>query len=566
MPIIGTILYARVPSGVGVLTAGIILAIMIIPFIASITRDILDQVPPILRESAYGVGCTTWEVVRHVLAAAGRVSLVGAVMLGLGRALGETMAVTFVIGNANRLSPSIFDPGSTIASRIANEFNEADRPAAQRAPGARLHPVPRLLHGPRPRAPADRAREGPVEEPRWTPSPPMPRPTPTAPAWGRVRRGRHVADRALRIVCTLFTALGVVVLGWILLMLIVEGVGGAARPRSSPRRRPARHRGRRHRQRHRRQPHPDRPRHRVGTPIGVMAGTYPGRIRQGLEARRGHPLRQRHPALGALHPDRPLRLQLMVLPMGGFSGWAGGVALAIIAVPVIVRTTEDMLRLVPGALREAGAALGAPHVEGDPHLSWRAARAGIVTGVLLATARIAGETAPLLFTSLGNNFWFQPDLWAASRTCRSRSTSSPCSPYRELARARLGRRPPHYRRRPGAAILARLRPAGRTTSDELDCPSTPAAPIATMRPRDAGAPVAHRRARTSTSTTATTAGLKGINLDFHDRQVTALIGPSGCGKSTLLRMLNRMYSLYPDQRAEGEILLDGQNSCRPPST
>ena len=99
---------------------------MIIPFIASITRDMLDQIPPILRESAYGIGCTTWEVVRHVLRAAGRRSrIIGAVMLGLGRALGETMAVTFVIGNANRLSASIFDPGSTIASRIANEFNEA---------------------------------------------------------------------------------------------------------------------------------------------------------------------------------------------------------------------------------------------------------------------------------------------------------------------------------------------------------------------------------------------------------------------------------------------------------
>jgi phosphate transport system permease protein len=125
IPILGTIFYARVPSGVGVLTAGIILAIMIIPFIASVTRDILDQIPTVLRESAYGIGCTTWEVVRYVLMPQAGVSVIGAIMLGLGRALGETMAVTFVIGNANRLSPSIFDPGSTIASRIANEFNEA---------------------------------------------------------------------------------------------------------------------------------------------------------------------------------------------------------------------------------------------------------------------------------------------------------------------------------------------------------------------------------------------------------------------------------------------------------
>jgi phosphate transport system permease protein len=125
LPIVGTVLYSRVPSGTGIATAGIILAFMIIPFIASITRDMLDQIPTVLRESAYGIGCTTWEVVRHVLVPQAGVSIIGAIMLGLGRALGETMAVTFVIGNANRLSGSIFDPGSTIASRIANEFNEA---------------------------------------------------------------------------------------------------------------------------------------------------------------------------------------------------------------------------------------------------------------------------------------------------------------------------------------------------------------------------------------------------------------------------------------------------------
>ncbi len=125
MPILGTILYSGSPSGLGILTAGIILAFMIVPFVASITRDMLDQIPTVLRESAYGVGCTTWEVVRHVLLPQAGVSIIGAIMLGLGRALGETMAVTFVVGNANRLSASILDPGSTIASRIANEFNEA---------------------------------------------------------------------------------------------------------------------------------------------------------------------------------------------------------------------------------------------------------------------------------------------------------------------------------------------------------------------------------------------------------------------------------------------------------
>ncbi|WP_377840757.1 phosphate ABC transporter permease subunit PstC [Bosea sp. UC22_33] len=125
IPIVGTVLYSRSPSGLGIFTAGIILAFMIVPFIASITRDMLEQIPSVLRESAYGIGATTWEVVRHVLVPQAGVSIIGAIMLGLGRALGETMAVTFVVGNANRLSASILDPGSTIASRIANEFNEA---------------------------------------------------------------------------------------------------------------------------------------------------------------------------------------------------------------------------------------------------------------------------------------------------------------------------------------------------------------------------------------------------------------------------------------------------------
>ena len=125
IPLVGTVLYSRSPSGLGIFTAGIILAFMIIPFIASITRDMLEQIPSVLRESAYGIGATTWEVVRHVLVPQAGVSIIGAVMLGLGSALGETMAVTFVVGNANRLSASMFDPGSTIASRIANEFNEA---------------------------------------------------------------------------------------------------------------------------------------------------------------------------------------------------------------------------------------------------------------------------------------------------------------------------------------------------------------------------------------------------------------------------------------------------------
>jgi len=118
-------LFAGPPYGIGLLTAGLILAIMVLPFITSITREVFETVPPVLKEAAYGIGCTRWEVVRRVVIPFTRVGIIGGVMLGLGRALGETMAVTFVIGNAHRIMPSIMAPGTTISATIANEFTEA---------------------------------------------------------------------------------------------------------------------------------------------------------------------------------------------------------------------------------------------------------------------------------------------------------------------------------------------------------------------------------------------------------------------------------------------------------
>lgn len=122
----GLPLFSGPPLGIGLFTAGVVLALMVIPFIAAVMRDVFETVPPVLKESAYGLGCTTWEVVRGVVLPYTRVGVIGGVMLGLGRALGETMAVTFVIGNANRLSGSLFAPGNSIASTLANEFAEAD--------------------------------------------------------------------------------------------------------------------------------------------------------------------------------------------------------------------------------------------------------------------------------------------------------------------------------------------------------------------------------------------------------------------------------------------------------
>ncbi len=118
-------LFAGPPYGIGIFTASIILAIMILPFISSVTRDVFETVPHVLKEAAYGLGCTTWEVVRRVVIPHTRAGVIGAVMLALGRALGETMAVTFVIGNAHRIAASILAPGTTISATIANEFTEA---------------------------------------------------------------------------------------------------------------------------------------------------------------------------------------------------------------------------------------------------------------------------------------------------------------------------------------------------------------------------------------------------------------------------------------------------------
>ena len=226
----------------------------------------------------------------------------------------------------------------------------------------------------------------------------------------RVRKGRRVADRALVVSCVAATAIGVVALGSILLMLAWNGIaalgpsiftsitpgpgtegGGLANAI-------------------------------VGsiiltfigiaiaTPIGLLAGTCLAEYARSFKVAAG--VRFINDILLSA-PSILIGLfvyALVVAPFGSYSGWAGGLALAIIAVPVVVRTTEDMLSLVPGGLREAAAALGAPPSRVITLVTWRAARSGIVTGIILATARIAGETAPLLFTALNNNFWFNADL------------------------------------------------------------------------------------------------------------------------------------------------------------
>ncbi|KQT57155.1 hypothetical protein ASG52_03565 [Methylobacterium sp. Leaf456] len=231
-----------------------------------------------------------------------------------------------------------------------------------------------------------------------------------APRASRVRSGRRIADRILIVASTLATLLGIIVLGSILLMLIVEGVKGFTPALFTA-------------------PTPGPGSEGGGianailgslimtfigiviaTPIGLMAGTFLAEY--GKTSKIADVIRFLNDVLLSA-PSILIGLfvyTLMVRPMGTYSGWAGAVALAIIAVPVIVRTTEDMLRLVPSPMREAGAALGAPRSLVIRAITWRAASAGIVTGIILALARIAGETAPLLFTALNNNSWFNANL------------------------------------------------------------------------------------------------------------------------------------------------------------
>jgi phosphate transport system permease protein len=127
LPLVGA-LFQGAPYGIGLLTAGIVLAIMIIPFISAVMRDVFETVPDVLKESGYGLGATTWEVIWKVVVPYSRAGMIGGTMLGLGRALGETMAVTFVIGNAHQISASLLAPGTTISAAIANEFTEATTP------------------------------------------------------------------------------------------------------------------------------------------------------------------------------------------------------------------------------------------------------------------------------------------------------------------------------------------------------------------------------------------------------------------------------------------------------
>ncbi len=232
----------------------------------------------------------------------------------------------------------------------------------------------------------------------------LPQPARDAGVARGLRRRRRVVDRVMRGLCWIATGIGLFFLASILLTLVLRGAGGLSLSVLTQVTKPPGSGGgllnaivgsliqtalgtl-------------------IGTPIGLMVGTYLSEYAAG--SRLGNAVRFVSDVLLSA-PSILIGLfvyQILVNPFGGFSGWAGAAALAIIVIPIVVRTTEDMLRLIPTSLREAAVALGAPKWKSIVFVCYRAALDGIMTGVLLAVARVAGETAPLLFTSLGNLNW-----------------------------------------------------------------------------------------------------------------------------------------------------------------
>jgi phosphate transport system permease protein len=444
------------------LAAGIILSIMILPFITSVSREVIKTVPASQREAALGLGATKWETVRSVVLRGARSGIVGAIMLALGRAIGETMAVVMVIGNNPQISKSLLQPGYTMPSLLANEFNEAANDNIQRSALIEIafilfvitlviNVLARLIillsskaaSGGGQSAPesptVERIREGLGAVSKYA----MIVVLGIAVLWqtfsdvqGHGLRGlfgpielvallfvisrgitafarkkndlwnkwRKLNHAAMYFVFSTCAAMACFLLAMLLFYVTIQGmralnVNFFLNDGSHP---------------------PDDPTGGmkngiigtlmlvgiaglVGIPIGLMGGIFVSEFRQ---SRFGGIIRFASDVLNGI-PSVVIGMfayAAFVLPVGHFSAWAGGAALGIMMIPTIVRTTEEMLRMVPVSLREASLGLGATRTRTIRSIILPAARGGIVTGIMLAVARIAGETAPLLFTAFGNPF------------------------------------------------------------------------------------------------------------------------------------------------------------------
>jgi phosphate transport system permease protein len=448
-------------GGVGIVPAGIILSIMIVPYVSAVSFDVCQAVPNAQREGAYALGATRWQTIRSVVLPYARPGIVGSCFLALGRALGETMAVTMMIGNKTFFPfgrnekgvlqfPSPFDMGNSIASVIANEFTEATydlylsalvelglvlllvtvgvnslarlliwrvgRQSGQRISFfnllKRLPPQPARTAGKEAGAPSE-GQLG-MEHGLLAGSSPAGAEISTAPPaiWNRPADGEQgkpsgyarLANQVMTGVLGLCLTVTVGCLMFILGYLLYRGTGALnwAFFTNLP-----------------------APVGELGggmanalygsfvlvglasafaVPIGVLTAIYLAEYRRG-------PLASIVRFIGELLAGVPsivigiFGYYLVVKPMGHFSGWAGAFALGVIMLPIVMRATEEALRLVPASLRHASYALGARKWQTVLRVTVPAALPSVITAVFLAVARVVGETAPLILTAFSNSHW-----------------------------------------------------------------------------------------------------------------------------------------------------------------
>lgn len=404
IPIVGE-LFSGPAFGIGILAAGVILAIMIIPYIAAVMRDVFEQTPVMMKESAYGIGCTTWEVIWRIVLPFTKNGVIGGVMLGLGRALGETMAVTFIIGNTYQLdSASLYMPGNSITSALANEFAEAEsgvHTAALMELGLILFVITFIVLALSKLMIMRLAKNEGVNMATMD----MQNAVVLAESRRKMQAWRRQKNRLALFLSMATMVFGLFWLIWILIATVTKGFDGMSLALFTEM-----------------TPPPNTAGGGLanaiagsgllilwatifGTPLGIMAGIYLAEY--GRKSWLAEVIRFINDILLSA-PSIVVGLfvyTIVVAKMEHFSGWAGIVALALLQVPIVIRTTENMLKLVPDTLREAAYALGTPKWRMISAITLKASVSGIITGVLLAIARIAGETAPLLFTSLSNQFW-----------------------------------------------------------------------------------------------------------------------------------------------------------------
>ncbi len=370
---------------------------MILPTVTAVSQAVLGAVPTAARDGAYALGATRWEVVAGVVVPAARSGIIGALMLGLGRALGETMAVTMVIGNRGTITLSLFALGDTMASVIANQFSEATYALYTSALieiGLLLFAVTVLLE----------SRRSPAGDAAWRQLRRAQSLMAANPFSTPGLRTRRIRGRFLEGLCAVAAFIGVGALLVIFIYITLQGIGAINLDFFLHTPKPVGETG------------GGMANAIVGTllivaiaaaialPIGIGAGTYLAEYGVGRFANLVRLLSDVLTGVPSIVVGI-LAYQLVVLRMGHFSAIAGGVALAALMLPPIVRTTEEILRLVPWEYTEGALALGAPRWRTILTVVYPAAIGGLLTGIMLALARAAGETAPLLFTAFGNKFW-----------------------------------------------------------------------------------------------------------------------------------------------------------------